>query len=345
MAKSKSFFGLRRGSTKSLTFQVNNGQQITKDRVSVVRNPRTLKQQYQRALMSTVMAAYSAMKNIEDHAFEGKSKGSANQREFMRLNLNFLRRNLAADVDAKRSAANCTCFVNYPKTNHLVSNAYIISRGNLRSQQIFGLGTGNSAIEDGYLKIPANFDGHGQSISYGTIFDMFGLAPGMQITLVWNNLGYAEYQRITGSGNAPGWSYIIGDFRYARYVIRKDINPSDNYDGTEDANQLAWAGNFLEDICDTSVSTFVPDLKEDDGSIFVELESSVEHYDASFTGCFGIITSMVDTDERDDSQMVVIDPEHKIAAGYTGLTYDAIPAAWQEDLSVGSSELYLEGGE
>ena len=48
MAKSKSFFGLRRGSTKSLTFQVLDGVQITKDRVSEVKNPRSVSQMKQR---------------------------------------------------------------------------------------------------------------------------------------------------------------------------------------------------------------------------------------------------------------------------------------------------------
>lgn len=33
MAKSSTYFGLRRGSTKSLTFSVADGKQITKDRV------------------------------------------------------------------------------------------------------------------------------------------------------------------------------------------------------------------------------------------------------------------------------------------------------------------------
>lgn len=51
MAKSASFFGLRRGSTKTLTFSVLDGQQITKDRVTEVKNPRTDMQMQQRCLM------------------------------------------------------------------------------------------------------------------------------------------------------------------------------------------------------------------------------------------------------------------------------------------------------
>jgi len=87
MAKSKSFFGLRTGSTKSLTFQVNRGQQITKDRVYRVSNPRTDAQMTQRALIPIVAAARSALKGLVDHSFEGVPYGEASLREFSKQNL------------------------------------------------------------------------------------------------------------------------------------------------------------------------------------------------------------------------------------------------------------------
>ena len=87
MAKSKSFFGLRTGSTKSLTFQVNRGQQITKDRVYRVSNPRTEGQMTQRALIPIVAAARSALKGLVDHSFEGVPYGEASLREFSKQNL------------------------------------------------------------------------------------------------------------------------------------------------------------------------------------------------------------------------------------------------------------------
>lgn len=87
MAKSKSFFGLRTGSTKSLTFQVNRGQQITKDRVYRVSNPRSEAQMTQRALIPIVAAARSALKGLVDHSFEGVPYGEASLREFSKQNL------------------------------------------------------------------------------------------------------------------------------------------------------------------------------------------------------------------------------------------------------------------
>ena len=87
MAKSKSFFGLRSGSTKSLTFQVYRGEQITKDRVYRVSNPRTEAQMTQRALIPIVAAARSALKGLIDHSFEGVAYGEASLKEFSKQNL------------------------------------------------------------------------------------------------------------------------------------------------------------------------------------------------------------------------------------------------------------------
>ena len=87
MAKSKSFFGLRTGSTKSLTFSVYRGTQVTKDRVYRVSNPRSNAQMSQRALIPIVAAARSALKDLVDHSFEGVPYGEASLKEFSKQNL------------------------------------------------------------------------------------------------------------------------------------------------------------------------------------------------------------------------------------------------------------------
>lgn len=96
MAKSKGFFGLRKGSTKSLTYSVLDGMQITKDRVYDVKNPRTESQMRQRMLMTTVGAAYKMLKSIADHSFEGFSSGMQCMRQFNSRNLNRFKQAAAA---------------------------------------------------------------------------------------------------------------------------------------------------------------------------------------------------------------------------------------------------------
>lgn len=85
MAKSKGFFGLRRGSTKSLTFSIYAGQQVTKDRIAYMTNPQTYDQGSQRALFAAAAKFYSRMKVVLDHSWEGIKYGTPSQSEFMRL--------------------------------------------------------------------------------------------------------------------------------------------------------------------------------------------------------------------------------------------------------------------
>lgn len=96
MAQSKGFFGLRKGSTKSLTFSTLDGKQITKDRVYDVKNPRTESQMRQRMLMTTVGSAYKVLKSIADHSFEGYSSGMQCMRQFNSRNLNRFKQAAAA---------------------------------------------------------------------------------------------------------------------------------------------------------------------------------------------------------------------------------------------------------
>lgn len=88
MAISKSFFGLRRGSTKSQTFSVLKGQQITKDRVSQVSNPKSTGQMTQRALFATAVKFYKhANQQFFRFAFEDKKQTESEYNAFMRHNL------------------------------------------------------------------------------------------------------------------------------------------------------------------------------------------------------------------------------------------------------------------
>ena len=87
MAKSKSFFGLRTGSTKSLTFQTLRGQQITKDRVTSVSNPQTTAQMDQRLLLPMVANARTRLAGLVDHSFEGVPYGYQSLQKFSSMNL------------------------------------------------------------------------------------------------------------------------------------------------------------------------------------------------------------------------------------------------------------------
>ena len=88
MAKSKTFFGLRTGSTKSHTFSILRGQQITKERTSVVSNPKTINQGIQRAIFAAAAKFYSVLWFILNHSWQGIAYHTPSQSEFMRRALN-----------------------------------------------------------------------------------------------------------------------------------------------------------------------------------------------------------------------------------------------------------------
>ena len=87
MAKSKSFFGLRTGSTKSLTFQTYRGLQVTKDRVTSVSNPQSVAQMDQRLLLPMVANARARLAGLIDHSFEGVPYGYQSLQKFSSMNL------------------------------------------------------------------------------------------------------------------------------------------------------------------------------------------------------------------------------------------------------------------
>lgn len=122
MAKSKSFFGLRRGSTKTLTFSVFNGKQVTKDRVESVKNPRSLAQMAQRMCMATASAAYAQMKEIVDHSFEGVTYGLNNMSEFIRQNVKEIKA-------AVNNPAGAVFAFNPYQDRNLYGGAFIMSAG------------------------------------------------------------------------------------------------------------------------------------------------------------------------------------------------------------------------
>lgn len=102
MSKGNMLLGQARGSVGDLTFFRRNGEQITRAKVTQVANPRTAAQLIQRMIFATAAVAYSRLKSICDHSFEGVQYGTKSQARFMSLNLDRLRANyvISSNPDA-----------------------------------------------------------------------------------------------------------------------------------------------------------------------------------------------------------------------------------------------------
>ena len=203
MAQSKSFFGLRKGSTKTLTFQVLNGKQITKDRVYYVKNPQTLSQMQQRALMATVVTAYSRMKTICDHSFEGVEVGSKTMAEFIKTNLSEMKNNIPN--------INLTEY----KSGNFAYNKYLISRGTLAS-----LVSTKEEIESVNYQTFKIKNAWESDLTYSKIADYVGLKKDGMLTVVqmfegqlwWVRLKFTE-KIMTSSKNIAKDTNLVSDMQ------------------------------------------------------------------------------------------------------------------------------------
>ena len=176
MAQSKSFFGLRTGSTKSLTFQVLNGKQITKDRVYNVKNPQSIAQMQQRALMATAVTAYSRLKEICDHSFEGVEVGSKSMAEFIKINL--------ANLSSKAPMVNVTEY----KSGVYANNNYIVSKGTLVPPVLVN----NNEI----IAIKTGVKDSGGGVTWGNIATSMGIKKDGMLTIMVVGNGICSWIRI-----------------------------------------------------------------------------------------------------------------------------------------------------
>lgn len=147
MAKSSSFFGMRKKSTKSLTFSTWRGIQITKDRVTDVSNPQTSAQMLQRLKMPLVAQARTTLKGLVNHSFQGVEYGYKSLYRFSSLNLRS--NNLAI-----------TAYV--PKGSQMFGMAnFVVSQGSLPAVSV-GVTTASVTknaftLSDGSTYSPTNF--------------------------------------------------------------------------------------------------------------------------------------------------------------------------------------------
>lgn len=214
MAQSKSFFGLRKGSTKSLTFSVYNGKQVTKDRVTQVKNPRSSMQMSQRACMATVLKAYSLMKDICNHSFEGVPYGQKTMNTFISENINILLKDMP-DVNLSEWKGEA------------VSNYYLISRGSLPS---VSLNTDNPFVH--FVAKPTTI---------GQFFDLFGATQvgDMVTTCIIDGTKFI-WVRYTRTGENQ--SKVLGEGKVsASFTPQTDIETNVGY-GSE-LTKYSWENN------------------------------------------------------------------------------------------------------
>lgn len=171
--------GHARGKVGDLVFARVNGQQVTRARAAVVKNPQTEQQIIQRILLNTVIQAYSRMSEICDHSFEGIAVGQKSMNKFMKENLNDLRKKVSEYAADMGTFDGLYAFC--PKgLNYFTPNEWVISTGQLPEITLSKVAASSGAeiVIVSADVIP----------TYGEIIASLGLQRGDQLTFVGQEL-------------------------------------------------------------------------------------------------------------------------------------------------------------
>lgn len=318
MAKGNMLLGYARGKVGSLVFSRQDGEQITRARNYHPKNPRTNPQLYQRAIMATVMAAYSQGKEIFDHSFQNKSVGNMNMREFMSRNARELRNLMSASVDS--NYVDNGARVVAPKSLYMVPfEGLIISAGNY-TQNLFNY-TGGS----GYTPTPA------QNLTPAQARAQYGLNPGDIYTfiVVYGDQGtpvftLPEYKEMNSKQFASTFGFVRLQVKEGWDTIHDTISQykaEELFEVTDVRNAVApvMSGLFLD--FNVTPEALTPKESED-----------------TITMATGLIRSRFDEDLRSDSVLHLVTKSFGIAPKY-------VIEAWKRGTTaLGDSDLILEGG-
>lgn len=331
MAKGNLFQGMGRGKVGDVVFSRLNGEQISRVRNRHPKNPRSNSQLYQRAIMATVMQAYSAGKAIFDHSFEGYAVGAQNQRRFLSLNAKMLRQLVATDINTPIATNSQKARVVAPGVSVPVANPFIISRGSYQ-QKFF---TAINDADDGWcFKTP-------DKTSAETVA-AYAARNGLIAGDIYTFVIFAEktdiaYQSSLYDDALASQNYC--NFGWIRLIVKENLssvntevrNLADLFTVQNSGGDFNWT--------ETSMSHITVGTTIDMAMMFVGSQSTYTN-----TGALGLIRSRLDQDLRSDSELYV--NYGSTADDMYGIASDYILDEWKNaTTSVGDSDLILEGGD
>lgn len=126
MAKGNPLLGMARGKVGDVVMYRANGEQVMRARNRHPRNPNTNAQIIQRAVMAGVQRVYSLGYQLFNHAFQGYRVGAENQRRFVKVNADKIRKAVLAALNGSETPV----YLGAPGILSPVPNEYIVSEGN-----------------------------------------------------------------------------------------------------------------------------------------------------------------------------------------------------------------------
>ena len=242
MAKGNLLLGMGRGKLGDVVLYRQNGQQMSRPRVRVVKNPRTSGQQIQRMVQATIAYAYAGLKTIVDHSFEGVQYGGKSMNYFMKRNMDALR----AQVVAADSGAEITARFAAPNIRVLYPNEYVVSNGSLPP---VATPTGN-IIDPDY-----NYPGLAfpyvvaQTSTFRDFMSTLGVSAGDQMTFLFMNVAKDESDVVAkiNNENAISTALAVRRLKFKDSYTEEELN-------TVITTVITGSGTFSLDFFDSSVS-------------------------------------------------------------------------------------------
>lgn len=336
MAKSKSFFGLRRGSTKSHTYQVYRGQQITKDRVYDVKNPQSQAQMEQRLKLPMVANYVAQLKSILNHSFEGVEYGEESLK-------------LARQLNLRANQLDIVSYVPKGMMNAGVAD-FVVSKGTLPSVGTNGITatTSNDKLHMQFetpltsnLTLSNTPEGNGKSVTAEDIDDLkkifFGTDNYDQATII-----------LCYGGNDYQWKGSDGNDKiepYNRYVVSRLVFDTERF-SENNGWKIATGDNNNVTVYNGYVMISVP-YSRDGGStgqvkpgdkVTITLDERSAQYDGKTEIMGAVIVSNLEngTWKRSNETFITLNP--------TDVSYSDVINTYIDSSNAAASTKYLNNG-
>lgn len=190
MAKGNMFLGMSRGSVGDVTFYRNRGNQVARARNRKPANPRSEAQVIQRMILATASKAYSRMKGIVDHSFQGIQYGGVSQSYFLKRALKDLRNWVALTLPTAPESVNQNPLgvygLAYPTSAASAGVGLLISEGSIPSVPavtVTPAGEGQVPSLDHFGNLIADASTEAKA-KVGNVLKALGAQVGDQITVV-----------------------------------------------------------------------------------------------------------------------------------------------------------------
>lgn len=232
-------------------YKGQNGQRLARIRQTEVKNPKTDGQVIQRMIIATASKAYSLMKSICNHSFEGVQYGAPSQSYFLKRAAEDIRNYVAA---------------NYP--TFAVDNQ--LGLVGLATPDSFGFAGVGLMVSRGNLgTIPCQVSANGQALQYGKEID--AAAPTIQDVLDSVNARPGDQITLCGLDANGNWFE-------SRYIINNNASAEDlaaewDDSGTENAFDEQTSVTEPLDVIDGYLGchnsdTYTVILSRKDGSVW-----------------------------------------------------------------------------